>query len=169
MAVKFTPIVAKSLNINEIIDELRAVTKREAKFADTQFGLTYKTFKHKPTFRQRFKETKNKVEASTLTSDEGSSDNPYPFMKGTRPHIIRPVRAKALVFRAGYTAKTTPRVIGSKSGGSSGPVVYAQEVRHPGTKDREFEQEIAKREQPKFKRRGQKAIDDAARRSKHAI
>jgi hypothetical protein len=39
---------------------------------------------------------------------------------GTRPHIIRPRRAKALRFRAG------------------GRVVFAKVVRHPGTRARPF-------------------------------
>lgn len=62
---------------------------------------------------------------------------------GTRPHTIRPVNAPALRFQWGgpgsYQAKTAPRIVASRAGGPSGPIVYRQEVHHPGTEARKFE------------------------------
>lgn len=51
------------------------------------------------------------------------TDNPIALIhhEGTRPHIIRPVRAKALVFA-----------------GSGGGLVYSKLVHHPGTKPNRF-------------------------------
>lgn len=92
---------------------------------------------------------------------------------GTRPHPIFPVRAKALAFQWGgkgsYTPKTTPRVIGSKTGGPSGPMVYRPYVQHPGTKGRHFDKEIEKLMRPRFKRAMEKAMSDARKKSGHAI
>lgn len=169
MTVKFVPIIPGPLNVDKMLDTLRDMVKKQAKFSNTQFGLTYRTHKHKPSFKEEFKETPKEMTGSALTSGEGSKDNPYPFLKGTKPHIIKPKRAKSLVFRSDYTAKTSPRIIGSRSGGSSGALVFSQGVRHPGTKDRKFEEEIAKREQPKFEKRGQAAMDKAAKQSGHKI
>ena len=66
--------------------------------------------------------------------------------EGTRPHIIRPKRAKALRFQKGrYMPKTNPggkfrgpgKVIGGKT-------VFAKQVHHPGTKPRHFTRRINK-------------------------
>jgi len=92
---------------------------------------------------------------------------------GTRPHPIFPKKAKALAFQWGgkgsYTPKTTPRVIGSRAGGPSGPTVYRPYVQHPGTKGRHFDEEIEKLMQPRFKRAMEKAMSDARKKSGHAI
>ena len=61
---------------------------------------------------------------------------------GTKKHIIRPVKAKALRFQGGkYTPKTQPGGQYGGPGTSSGGTVYAQVVHHPGTKPRRFRQE----------------------------
>ncbi len=92
---------------------------------------------------------------------------------GTRPHPIFPKKAKALRFQWGgkgsYTPKTAPRVIGSKAGGSSGPIVHRPYVQHPGTEGRHFDEEIEKLMRPRFKRAMEKAMGDARKKSGHAI
>lgn len=57
---------------------------------------------------------------------------------GTKPHTIVPKKAPSLLFRPNFTAKTKPKVISSGAGGSSGPIVGAKKVNHPGTKPRLF-------------------------------
>lgn len=65
--------------------------------------------------------------------------------KGTKKHIIRPKKAKALRFQGGkYTPKTRPGGHYGGPGTSSGGIVYAQVVKHPGTKPRRFRQEWIK-------------------------
>lgn len=66
---------------------------------------------------------------------------------GTRPHLITPKRSKFLVFRSGFTPKTSPRTIKVGQGSSSGPLVRAKAVKHPGTKARRFEAKILVRYQ----------------------
>ena len=92
---------------------------------------------------------------------------------GTEEHIIQPKRAKALAFQWGgkgsYTPKTTPRVIGSKRGGPSGPMVSRAWVLHPGSEGRHFDDEIEKKTRPQFKRAMEKAMSDARKKSGHAI
>ena len=80
---------------------------------------------------------------------------------GTRPHIIRPVRASRLRFKSGYNAKTKPHKIGSQAGGAFGDTVYAMQVRHPGSKAREFSPTIQKRRRKPFTRRMVKAMQKA--------
>ena len=104
----------------------------------------------------------------------GTDNEIYGYVNdGTRPHPIFPVRAKALAFQWGgkgsYTPKTTPRVIGSRAGGPSGPMVHRPYVQHPGTEGRHFDDEIEKKHGPKFKRAMVKAMSDARKASGHAI
>lgn len=108
----------------------------------------------------------------------GTDDEIYGYVNdGTKRHPIfagiftGKSTKKALSFQWGgkgsYRPKTTPRVIGSKSGGSSGPQVVRPFVQHPGTKGRHFDEVIEKKHKPKFKRRMEKAMSDAAKASGH--
>lgn len=88
-----------------------------------------------------------------------TDDEIYHFVdKGTKAHIIRPVNAQRLAFSGGYQAKTTPRVIASNQGGSSGPTVYAMEVHHPGTDAREFTKTIMNKWEKKVADRMRQAL-----------
>jgi hypothetical protein len=89
--------------------------------------------------------------------------------EGTRPHLIRAKKKKTLKFQGTYSAKTTPGVIQSKSGGSSGPSLYRQVVRHPGFKGRNFTKPIFAKWRPFFERQMQRALDEGAKKSGHSI
>jgi len=104
----------------------------------------------------------------------GTDDEIYGYVNdGTRPHPIFPVRARALRFQWGgkgsYRPKTAPRVIGSKAGGPTGPIVHRPYVQHPGTEARHFDEEIEKQHGPKFRRAMERAMSDARKASGHAI
>ena len=86
----------------------------------------------------------------------GTDDAVYGYVDaGTRAHIITPKRAKRLRFQWGgpgsYRPKTVAGVIGSTTGGASGPLVYRQLVHHPGTKARHFTRDI-------FEKRGAESM-----------
>lgn len=67
---------------------------------------------------------------------------------GTPAHLIRAKRAPNLVFRGGrYSAKTRPNNTRFKgSGTSSGGIVSKKVVHHPGTKARNFDRIIQRRQ-----------------------
>ena len=127
------------------------------------FKATTSTWKHKPGFEKIVSYSPSPVEIMVATDDEiyGYVNN------GTRPHPIFPKNAKALAFPGVYSAKTTPGVIGSKPGGSSGPTVFAAYVQHPGTEARHFDKVIQKKWGPLFKRRMERAMKEAAIASGH--
>lgn len=52
---------------------------------------------------------------------------------GTKPHIIRPKTKKSLKFEVGKKAR-----LGRKEGPDKALVVFAKEVKHPGTKPNPF-------------------------------
>lgn len=101
-----------------------------------------------------------KVSGDSLRGSVGTDNKIYGYVNnGTRAHIIRPKRAKALRFRTGYRPKTQFRTLISKSGGGAyGPYAYAQVVRHPGTAPREFDVTIADMRQPDYEQAVRKAI-----------
>lgn len=161
MATKFVPIVAEELDEEQLLNGLVLAVKDEVKFSDNQFRLTYKTWKNQPKFKQEFSQKPNLIEGSTTTSGEGSKKHPYPFVtKGTSVRFA--------TMTPDFQAKTTRRVISSRSGRGGVAFVDKRKPR-PGIEGREFEEEIAKREEPKFQRRAQKRYDEAAKRSDHAI
>lgn len=70
--------------------------------------------------------------------------------QGTRPHIIRSKRGRLLRFRVGGKPKTRRRVIGSGRGQRGKQWRSADVVHHPGTRARQFTQEIQKRRRSAF-------------------
>lgn len=155
-----TPFLAKPF-----IDSIRAESKKVGTDIQRDFEKTVKTWKRKPVFK--LKVTLNNAESIVTVS---TTDKVYGYVdEGTLPHIIRPKRKRALYFRGTFRAKTTPHVINSKAGGSSGQAVFTNEVHHPGTEAREFSRDIQAKYQPILKKRIEQAIDQAARKSGHAI
>ena len=69
---------------------------------------------------------------------------------GTEPHVITARSGGSLAFGSSYAAKTTPSVIPSRAGGSSGNTVYATSVRHPGVEARGTHVAIADDVRPIF-------------------
>ncbi len=123
------------------------------------------TWKRQPDFEKTIKETKSEIKG-----EHSSGDDLIRWLtKGTPPHIIRPVNADVLVFQSGYQRKTTPGVIGSTTGGASGDLIFAKEVRHPGTKAGNWDKVIAKEQRKEFPIRVQHALDLGARMSGHSI
>jgi len=145
--------------------------RKQATEIKREFEKTTATWEHEVKFESTvgLRRTPPGPEVLVWTDDEiyGYVNN------GTRPHPIFPVRAKVLRFQWGgkgsYTPKTTPRVIGSRAGGPSGPEVHRPYVQHPGTEARHFDEEIEKQHRPRFKRAMERAMSDARKASGHAI
>ncbi len=76
---------------------------------------------------------------------------------------------KALAFPSAFTPKTTPGSLSSGSGSSSGPTVVRPYVEHPGITPRRFDEAIAKKRGPWFKREMEKAMKQAAKASGHSM
>jgi hypothetical protein len=103
------------------------------------------------------------LQTTELTAEVTTDDERYLFVdQGTRPHVIRPRKAKVLAFPTSYTPKTRPGEIGSGHGSKGGPTVYAQEVHHPGTKPRKFSEGIAERSKDTVEGILQEAMQKAA-------
>jgi len=101
----------------------------------------------------------------------GSDDQILRWLNdGTPPHDIPKRRgAKTLKFQSGFIPKTSPGWIGSRKGGKSGDYVKRKRVRHPGFEARNYEKVLGDKWKPRFKRRMEQAMRDAAKASGHGV
>lgn len=166
MPVAFKAITPKALKVKEIYDaiERNAVVAQKGILKD--YEETTRTWDHKVDFRAELTINLNGGVAIVVDTD----DEIYTFVhEGTKPHLIKPRRAKKLRFQGTYTAKTVPGVIHSREGGASGEFEYRDGVMHPGTKARLFSKPIFRKWKPFFERQMQRALDEGAKRSGHSI
>jgi hypothetical protein len=144
MAIRFLNkgLAKKYQNLARRIPSIKDDTMTSiAEDAKKDFEATTETWKNKPVF-EIVKQPRSYIVVT--------KDPVYAYVdKGTKPHRIRPVNANVLAFQGGYQAKTTPRVIASRSGGPSGPVVFSVGVMHPGTEARQFTKTILDKWQKK--------------------
>lgn len=129
------------------------------------FEKTTKTWDNKPKFEVLVSLAGG---GATVLVDTNSVIYGY-VTKGTAEHVILPRRAKALRFGSVFRAKTTPGVIDSRAGGSSGPDVFSQGVLHPGTEPRNFDKIIARDWSRRFKREMESVMRDIRDASGHKI
>ena len=118
-------------------------------------------WKNKPNFQTRKYIRPDKISMTVFPT--GDNADIYTYVdQGTKPHPIRPVRAKMLRFRTGYQPKTLARPARTVAGGgtTTGPEVRAMLVKHPGSKAREFSRTIAEDIRPDF----EKIIEQTFRR-----
>lgn len=124
-------------------------------------NLIVADWKNKPTFETRISVRPDKISMTVFPA--GDAAGIYEIVdQGSPPHIIRPVKAKFLVFRLGYQSKTLARPARTVSGGgkATGDIVRAKLVHHPGSEGRFFSKQIAEDIKPDFKR----IIDNTFRR-----
>ena len=164
--VKFRAVRPPALKAGAAQRIMRNALRTEARHIKKEFEKTTATWDHDVDFREH---THLKLSYSVMSVEVETDDEIYHFVSGgTKPHDIRPKKqGGTLAFQSGYKAKTSPRQIGSRSGGSFGATVFAKAVKHPGTKAREFPEVIrAIRIAPFYKSMGvawRKAIEEMRR------
>lgn len=163
--VKYKAISPIKLNEGRMRLEMLNGLRKTGTRIKEQYDRTTRTWKRRPSFVTTVSLSGSKPSVSVATDSEIYGYVDY----GTRPHIIRPRRAKKLRFSAGSTPKTTPNVIGSSGGSSGGATVFANFVRHPGNAPRNFTKTIKRDVKPLFKQYMVEAIGKAARASGHSI
>lgn len=87
--------------------------------------------------------------------------------RGTKgPYKIRAKNAKTLAFKTNYKPKTRPSGVFGGPGVATGPWRNPVEVTHPGIEPRLFEEVIAKRFAPMYRRRIENLIRREIRKNK---
>lgn len=146
----------------EIFSELKGPVKTDV---IGEFKKTVQGWKSPPEFGHRFRVTLDSVSVEIFPM--GSNAKKYLYVAlGTKPRIIRPNRAKALSFKTGYKAGTTPGRIMSRGYTRSGKRIARGLVHHPGIEPRLFHKTIAKEYKDDFKRRIENAVRRAVRHGK---
>lgn len=162
LTFRIEAIVPKDVNFAALFKAAYSDVLREvAEEIKGDFEDVTRTWNHKPKFIIRVMERGGRLGITVSTSDVIFMYVNY----GTKAHVIRPKRAKALVYRSGYQAKTRPGFIGSKPGGATGATVIAQEVHHPGSPARKFDVVIARRRQKSLQSKMDRAFAIAARKA----
>ena len=153
--IKLVPIkpTVTQKHFAAVVKAVEAQTRQSAGELLKDFERTAATWTNKPRWRVRV--GRSGVSVSTDDAIWGYVD------RGTRPHVIRPRRAKRLAFAGSYTAKTRVGSIIARGGGPSGSTVFAREVNHPGTKPRNFTRLLKRKWDAKWPRDMQKAINRA--------
>ncbi|HCB12254.1 MAG TPA: hypothetical protein DEP36_01595, partial [Gammaproteobacteria bacterium] len=159
--VRVKVVKPQKLKVKEMRLELLNALRSSAKDTEREYKKTVATWKHEVKFETIIAIGKTKAEFLVGTDDEI-----FRYVdEGTKPHIIRPVKAKALRFFSNFSAKTTPGIIGSSQGGSSGDLVFSQGVSHPGTKARNFSKVINSKGKKAFYSKMRAAMKRAAEKS----
>lgn len=136
MSTTFVKVVFDITQIADPAKLQRAIINKlhmTGEAARVDFVATTNTWNHKPKF------TRTDVDAETIAV--GTDDAVWSMLDvGTKPHIIRVKRAKALRFAwngfGSYGAKTRPGFLGSKNAKYPTTINYRKQVKHPGTKAR---------------------------------
>lgn len=144
--------------------ELRAAAEETGRRVLNKHRDVVKSWSQKPDFRLDIDVAPARIEI--LVTPRGRNKKRFRYVnEGTRAHIIRPRKTKALHFRTGHNPKTRPIAqYNVGDGGSTGGFVTAKQVKHPGTKPRKFTEKFMRDELPDFKRECENALRRAARR-----
>lgn len=163
--IQFRAILPKRFDARALLAEVTKEMKDLQTDTGKDFDATVSTWTHRPKFDKEFEQSDSRIRTFT-----GATDEIYTYVsKGTRPHVIRPRRARVLAFQGTYTAKSAPGVIQARTGGASGETVFSRGVLHPGTKARNFDKAIAQKWAGPYARRLTAAMGRAAKKSGHAI
>lgn len=148
-----TPKRAKLIDPQRVDQELRNVLNNEVKpEIRADFFRTVSTWKTRVNFTATTRISLSQISMTVSPTGAGAKIWNY-VNEGTRPHLIRPKRARGvLAFRRGYMAKSKRGAIVSGSGGAFGPTAFSKVVHHPGTEGRDFTTTIANKHRPRFKR-----------------
>lgn len=152
---------AKGINPQVFYKAIGKQLKKEGKIIARLYKKTVRTWKRKP----KFKVEKPKLLPIGLATSIYTTSDIYRYIDiGTRPRTIKPKKkGKFLKFKVGGTAKTRPKVIGSRRGSAGTQWVSTKKVRRHRIKARRFTFEIKKRRQPHFTINMKKAMARANR------
>lgn len=165
MPVAFKAIKPQKLEVPAIYKAIEAEAIAAADDLELEFMLSTATWKHQVKFEKLIQVGPKSVEILVDTDDEI-----YRYVnEGTKAHDILPKNASVLAFPSAFRAKSQPGRQTSGAGFSGGPTRFSMGVHHPGTKARCFDKVIMKRFNPKFKKRMEQAMTNAAKASGHSM
>lgn len=133
------PIIPKDVfgDTKKITRAVETTFNNAARAVKADFGVTTRTWKNRPEF---------KIDKGPGFREVYTESEIYAYVdEGTPPHTIRPRPSNKyhrLFWNYPFRAKTRPGWIGSNKGRVGSNLAVARQVRHPGTKARNFTQTI---------------------------
>lgn len=171
MPIVFKAKLAKVENLSAILTEVKRTHETQVqRDLSAYFYLVTGTWKHKPKISARTALMPNQI--VTAVRPTGENEKIWTFVTlGTKPHPIKPRRAKFLRFMWGgpgsYVPKTRPPAqYGGPGVVKNGTMQYRKSVKHPGSKGRFFEKKIMKEYRPKYRILMREAIKRGVRIAK---
>jgi len=129
------------------------------------FMRTVTGWSDQPNFLQKVTNGSSAITAQIWPSQNTPGGKIYTIVNnGSKPHTIRPKKARMLRFQRGYTASTRPRVLSSRASARFGEFVGAYQVNHPGFEARDFDVTIAETYAPIFEKDMQDVVRSATLR-----
>lgn len=157
--VRIKPIIP-SLNVPDFQKIAKTELRREVVAVKRELALPTKRWKHTVTFYER-----PASGAQSSGVDVGTENKIYGYVdRGTKPHLIKPKKAKKLRFNSKFRPKTKVGSLNSGAGASAPPVAFATVVHHPGSKARGFTKQVLQRSRKRFPKAVDKAIKLAVMR-----
>jgi hypothetical protein len=162
---KFRRIAAKKFNDVEVKRLIRNAVFRVGRGVKRDFESTVKTWKTPPVFTLTTSVTQTGPSFEVKTNDQT-----YRWVNdGTHSHKIVAKNVGNLAFPSDFNPKTSKGVIGSKSGGKSGPYFFSPIVVNPGIEARDFEKTIHDKWKDRLKEEINAAIEEGLALSGHKI
>lgn len=158
-SVELTAILPKGdvINIKAMMGVIKGGSVEIAKKVRVDLQKTTRTWKHRVVFVIKIGVGNDESQVTVYTDDDI-----YNYVSGgTKPHWIKPRRAKALRFGVPFKAKTRVGFIGSSNGKRGDTLVFSKGVYHPGSEARDFDKVIADKWQPVYVELMQRRIDNA--------
>jgi hypothetical protein len=125
----------------------------ERKLLLDEFKSVVLNWKHRPKFIAKMGDKGGDFVLSVRPSGKEAQKWRW-VSRGTKgPYPIRAKNAKTLAFRTNYKPRTKPGGVFGGPGVTTGPWRTPVEVEHPGIEPRLFEEQIAKRFGPMYRRR----------------
>ena len=139
MRIQFKPIIPPRPNMTELDREMMAGISEVRERAVSYMRATIAFWDQKPKVNRKTHRDRGSISFEVWIEDEV-----YTYLNdGVAGRIIYAVNAQALSFRSQYTAKTTPRVLRNRRGGSSGDRIARKYVNWPGIEPRNFEATVS--------------------------
>ena len=173
MAIIFKPILPKPVKDKAMKAVLATEVRKYAPYIKNDFEKTVAGWKRtKPVFAIKFNSTSAAMSLSVSVTGNKDAQAIWGYLdQGTKPHIIRPRKAKYLRFKSGkYSAGSTPgRLNTYNSSPASGPDVFRNVVHHPGFPARKWLKAVKDAHEKPFAAWMQAAMAQAANVSGHKI
>lgn len=144
------------INVKQLMGVIKGVGLEVTRGMRKDFEKTTRTWKHRVIFTIQI--NVNDTALAMVYTD----DDIYNFVNGgTRPHIIKPRKAKFLAFGVPFKAKTRVRFLGSGNGSKGKTMILSKGVKHPGSEAREFDQVITGKWLPVYEQLMDRRIENA--------